>query len=137
MIFHSFSIVHVTADLDTQIFPRHFETTVLHHVCRTSRQKKLFYHVNVDFFTRINCSPPRNPIIENQEPRPNPNASELALSKTRTSLNHFSKNHKLKIEPNAKRPQQQSKAGRLETGGKPSTWFPPRELVELSADKTF
>ena len=39
MIFYRFSIVQVTVDLDTQIFPEHFETTILHHVCRTfSRQ---------------------------------------------------------------------------------------------------
>ena len=35
--FSPFSIVHVTVDLDPQIFWGHFETTILHHFCRTSR----------------------------------------------------------------------------------------------------
>ena len=31
-------------------FSWHFETTILHHLCRTSREMILFFHVNVNFF---------------------------------------------------------------------------------------
>ena len=77
IIFSYFLIVQVTVDLGTQVFADHFETTILHHFCRTSRETTSVFHVNVE-------------IIHTHQ---------------------------------------------LETSGKPSTWFPPRELVELSGNK--
>ena len=73
--------MHVTVDLNTHIFPGHFETTVLHHCCRTSREITLFIHVNVDLFHTHQVFDLRDPIIEDQELRPNPNASELLFSR--------------------------------------------------------
>ena len=48
IIFWHFLIVQVTVDLGTQIFPGHFETTILHHFCRTSRETTSVFHVNVN-----------------------------------------------------------------------------------------
>ena len=52
VMFHHFlqiSSVQVTVDLETQMFPDHFETTILHHVCWTSREIAWLFHVNVHF----------------------------------------------------------------------------------------
>ena len=38
IIFLHFLIVQLTPNLGTQIFSGHFETTILHHFCRTSRK---------------------------------------------------------------------------------------------------
>ena len=100
IIFHGVSIVQVALDLDT-------------HKLFLTILRPPFFIIFVDLFHEQVYVSMRMLIFSNASFF-RPPGLQLALSKTRTSMNHFFKNHKPRINLNVKRTNQQYKAERNE-----------------------
>ena len=82
VIFHhffAFLIVQVTANLGTQSFPDHFETIILHHFCRTSREKTCVFHVNVEIIHTHQFFNPKGSNNCGPRPAPKPRCIQITV----------------------------------------------------------